>query len=185
MNTGNGDEISAEGGAGSQQLARPGPRTPQGKRRSRQNARRHGILAGVLLRDGCLGDSRDDFSKLLAGLRTHFEPTGFIENLLVEKLALLYLRLARVYKADLTAAPLIFAKVQACLRGDESPVVTEPIDRESEIAIVRRMPTPEVLMRYEINLDCHIERTLNQLERLQRMRLGQPVPPPVSVELSA
>jgi len=26
---------------------------------------------------------------------------------------------------------------------------------------------------------------LNQLKRLQRMRLGQPVPPPVKVELSS
>ncbi len=132
----------------------------------------------------CLGDSQTDFSKLLVGLRKDFGPTGSLENLLVEKLAVLFLRLSRVYKADLTVAPQLFTKVQAGLLGDESLVVTEPVDRESEIAIVRKMPAPEVLMRYETNFERNIDRTLNQLERLQRMRLGQPVPPPVKVELS-
>ena len=92
-------------------LARPGPRTPQGKRRSSQNARSHGILAGVLLRDGGLGDSQSDFSKLLVGLQKDFEPMSSIENLLVEKLAILLLRLSRVYKADLAVAPLLFRKL--------------------------------------------------------------------------
>lgn len=170
----------------SQQLssARPGPRTPQGKRRSSQNAHRHGILAGVLQRDGGLGDSQSDFSKVLAGLRKDFGPMSSIEDLLVEKLAVLFLRLFGVYKADLAVAPLMFTRLQAGLRGEESLVVTESIDRESEIAIVRKTPAPEVLMRYETNLERDIDRTLNQLERLQRMRMGQPVPPPVKVEVS-
>jgi hypothetical protein len=107
-----------------------------------------------------------------------------IEDLLVEKLAVLFLRLFGVYKADLAVAPLMFTRLQAGLRGEESLVVTESIDRESEIAIVRKTPAPEVLMRYETNLERDIDRTLNQLERLQRMRMGQPVPPPVKVEVS-
>ncbi len=184
MSTGNADETSAKGEAGSQQLARPGPRTPQGKRRSSQNARTHGILARVLLCDGHLGDSQDDFSKLLVGLRRDFRPKGCMENLLVEKLAVLCLRLGLVYKADLKAAPLIFTKVQAGLRGDEPLGITGLFNSELEVALVRKLPTPEVLMRYETNIERNIERTLNQLERLQRIRLGQPVPPPVKVELS-
>ena len=40
------------------------------------------------------------------------------------------------------------------------------------------------LLRYEASLDRSFDRTLNQLERLQRMRLGHAVPPPVKVELS-
>lgn len=40
------------------------------------------------------------------------------------------------------------------------------------------------LLRYEARLDGSFDRTLAQLERLQRMRLGQPLPPPVKVELS-
>jgi len=177
--------MSAKGKAGSQQLARPGPRTPHGKRRSSQNACTHGILADVLQRDGCLGDSQSDFSKLLVELRNQFGPVGFLENLLVEKLGVLYVRLPRVYKADLKTAPLIFRMVEAGLRRDEPPVLIGLSDTESEVVFVRKLPTLEVIMRYETNLERNIERTLNQLERLQRMRLGQPVPPPVRVELSA
>jgi hypothetical protein len=45
-------------------------------------------------------------------------------------------------------------------------------------------PASERLLRYEAHLDRAFDRTLNQLERLQRMRLGQPVPPPIKVQLS-
>jgi len=40
------------------------------------------------------------------------------------------------------------------------------------------------LLRYEAALERAIDRTLAQLERLQRMRLGQPLLPPVKVEVS-
>ncbi len=40
------------------------------------------------------------------------------------------------------------------------------------------------LLRYEATFERAIDRSLAQLERLQRMRRGQPVPPPLKVELS-
>ncbi len=39
-------------------------------------------------------------------------------------------------------------------------------------------------LRYRASLERSFDRTLSQLERLQRMRLGQAVPPPLKVELS-
>jgi hypothetical protein len=45
-------------------------------------------------------------------------------------------------------------------------------------------PSLDRLLRYEASLERAFDRTLSQLERLQRMRLGQPVPPPIKVELS-
>jgi hypothetical protein len=45
-------------------------------------------------------------------------------------------------------------------------------------------PRLELLLRYEASLDRSFDRTLNQLERLQRMRLGQPVLPKIDVQLS-
>jgi hypothetical protein len=58
-------------------------------------------------------------------------------------------------------------------------------DSDSEVAIVRRLPTLEVLMRYETCFERNIERTLNQLERQQRLRRGDPVPPPVKLGVSS
>jgi hypothetical protein len=47
-----------------------------------------------------------------------------------------------------------------------------------------RVPSQEVsdrLIRYEAHLSLEFDRTLSQLERLQRMRLGQPVLPKLEV----
>ncbi len=42
----------------------------------------------------------------------------------------------------------------------------------------------EKLLRYETTLERQVYRALNQLERLQRQRRGELVPPPVSIEVS-
>ena len=48
-----------------------------------------------------------------------------------------------------------------------------------------RLPEMDRLLRYEATLSREFERTLNQLERLQRMRLGQPVPPPINLNVTS
>lgn len=48
------------------------------------------------------------------------------------------------------------------------------------------LPSPEVLekiMRYETKLERQLHRAMAQLERLQRRRLGEAVPPPLSIVL--
>ena len=39
------------------------------------------------------------------------------------------------------------------------------------------------LLRAEANLNREFSRTLDQLERIQRARLGQPVPPRIEVDI--
>jgi hypothetical protein len=49
------------------------------------------------------------------------------------------------------------------------------------------LPSPEVLdkiMRYVTKLERQLYRAMNQLERLQRMRQGEAVPPPLTMEVS-
>lgn len=43
----------------------------------------------------------------------------------------------------------------------------------------------ELLLRYESNLERAFDRTLIQLERLQRIRNGQPVPPTLDVNVTS
>ncbi len=45
-------------------------------------------------------------------------------------------------------------------------------------------PELDRLLRYEASLERSFDRTLSQLERLQRMRAGQPVPPELKVRVS-
>lgn len=62
----------------------------------------------------------------------------------------------------------------------------ETLRREHNVACAR-VPSQEVsdrLLRYEAHLSREFDRTLSELERLQRMRLGQPVPPKIEVHHS-
>jgi hypothetical protein len=43
---------------------------------------------------------------------------------------------------------------------------------------------PDRLLRYEVNLQKNIDRTLSRLERLQRVRLGHPAPPSINLNVS-
>src|SRR5258708_453378 len=61
-----------------------GPRTPQGKERSKFNARKHGLFSkAVLLQD----ESRTEYDALLNGLMENLQPQGKLEIVLVENLA--------------------------------------------------------------------------------------------------
>jgi hypothetical protein len=59
--------------------------------------------------------------------------------------------------------------------------------RDEYTKIAALVPPPAVserLLRYETHLSREFDRTLSQLERLQRMRLGKPVIPPINVQVS-
>ena len=55
---------------------------------------------------------------------------------------------------------------------------------KEKCAQVPQPATVDRLLKYETILNRAIEKTLNQLERLQRIRKGQPVPPTLNVNLS-
>lgn len=55
--------------------------------------------------------------------------------------------------------------------------------REESLAIPKETELDR-LLRYEARLEGSFDRTLSQLERLQRMRRGQPIASPIKVELS-
>lgn len=61
-----------------------------------------------------------------------------------------------------------------------SKLELEPLRRS-----VPEGPQADRLLRYEAALSREIDRTLNQLERTQRMRLGQPLPPPINLNITA
>lgn len=86
-------------GSGSISLVRKGtgPRTKQGKGRSKLNAITHGILSKVVV---LKGESPDEFDALLSGLRNDFRPVGTFEEVLVEKLAAQFWRHRRLLIAE-------------------------------------------------------------------------------------
>jgi hypothetical protein len=65
---------------------KPGPNTPEGKARSRQNALKHGLRA-KLLSLPLAGDDAAHFQELAAGLRTTYHPEDAAEAQLVDAMA--------------------------------------------------------------------------------------------------
>ena len=74
-----------------------GPRTPQGKERSKFNARKHGLFSKVVLLHG---ESRAEYDALLNRLMEDLCPQGKLETVLVENLATLMWRKRRLLQAE-------------------------------------------------------------------------------------
>jgi hypothetical protein len=72
-----------------------GVKTPEGKAISRLNARKHGIFATVLTEHDA-----EELRGLLDELIADLKPVGILEQLLVDKLAVTYLRMRRCAKAE-------------------------------------------------------------------------------------
>lgn len=70
------------------------------------------------------------------------------------------------------------------LLKQEMRIQTHKLQVASLCALVPAGPALDRLIRRETQLDRAIERTLNQLERAQRLRRGQPVPAPVCVNVT-
>ena len=86
-----------------------GPRTAGGKRRSSQNARKHGLYSNAyFFWDAAiaLGEDPRDFGRLLKGLVLARRPADTLEMVLVEDIALLVWKKARLERAE--------AAVQVC-----------------------------------------------------------------------
>jgi hypothetical protein len=175
-------ELAAAGG--NMPARRTGPRTVEGKRRAKRNATQHGIFADHVLTAEPFRESVPNYEKLLCSLCEAIQPSNALEQALVEMLAFDFLRLSRVYKSDAQIAPRMFERVHAALVEEKPHVHTERVEKEEEIVIVQRALDPELAIRYEAHLSREIDRILNRLERLQRMRQGPPLPAPINVSIS-
>ncbi|HXM96371.1 MAG TPA: hypothetical protein VOA64_19305 [Candidatus Dormibacteraeota bacterium] len=121
-----------------------GPRTRQGKEKSKHNALKHGIFSKVVvLKD----ESQTEFDALLTGLRNDLLPEGTLEEVLVEKLAALLWRNRRL---------LIAEAAEIRVRADFAEWDEKQSQRENAAGLasvsfngglVRRIDNPEALQR--------------------------------------
>jgi hypothetical protein len=127
-----------------------GPKTPEGKAHSRENAWKHGLTAAKII---ILGEKASDFEAFYAELWRQFEPAPGLESILVDRLAAQGWRLRRaaVYEA-------------ACLY--------DPLNVKLEVN-VSELHKLALVARYETNLMNNFHRTLQQLLALQDRRRSQ------------
>jgi hypothetical protein len=131
-----------------------GPKTPAGKARSRWNSVQHGLLSKRLALIDAEGNRA--FVYLLASLREDLGPQNALEEIVVEKIAIGYWRLhvAFGHESD-------FARSHECF-----------------------LSSIDCTGRYATSIHRQLMQDISQLERLQRQRNGEFVPPPVSIELN-
>jgi hypothetical protein len=159
-----------------------GVKTPEGKAISRLNARRHSIFTSAVTPE----DSEDLYvleDQLIATLR----PVGRVEEMLAEKLALTYLRMQRCARAE--------AEYHIRTWEEPNPLLEEfaweQLKRKGRCG-ARAVPfKDDVFTRmvglidlYDARLTNQFLKILHEIERQQRLRAGENVPPPVVAELT-
>ena len=78
-----------------------GVKTLEGKAIVKYNALKHGLLAKeVVITTGDGAESQEEFNTLLEDLKAQINPMGTLEEMLVEKVAVAYWRLRRVYRYE-------------------------------------------------------------------------------------
>jgi hypothetical protein len=73
---------------------------------------------------------------------------------------------------------------QAKQKEPLNPADQRLIEYRASAAMIPDLETPDRIARYEAHLSREIDRLLNRLERLQRMRRGQPLPPQLDVGIA-
>ena len=131
-----------------------GPKTLVGKTYSSWNSTRHGLLSKRL---PLVGGGKKKFTRLLTSLRQDLEPVGTLEEVLVEKIAQEYWRLG------------VAAWYEAEDLSQSSPFKRTSIER---------------IFKYQTTINRQLFQAMNQLERVQRLRQGENVPAPLSLQVS-
>lgn len=160
-------QTSKESGILDKCSRRRGPRTAQGKARTRFNALQTGIFANVLLTTDPPGKSHGAYRDLIAELQESICPRDCFEEMLVETLALQFLRLTRVYEADAAVAPILFRNVREKMESDGFETGAANTPKEEPFG-AGKLPAADLLMRYEAGIWRHIDRIMERLERWRR-----------------
>ena len=161
-----------------------GPRTEEGKRRSRQNALKHGILSSVLvIKDGDGTEDAEEFDHLFAELQGDLAPVGALENMMVESIAVAYWRARRALQAE---NGLVQRRYASWKEDKESNGMLRPKPGQAAIDDDHRIPMGDFMdsiLRYEAANNRHLATLLKQLDSLQRARKESTVPTPPANEV--
>lgn len=161
-----------------------GVKTEEGKEVSKFNAQKHGIL-----RQTITDYEKDFYFELLDQLGQELKPDGVIEEMFVERITTCYLRLFRAAKAE---SEYVKSALNPHITSMENPL---DIDDFAPREVVKKegykpQITPNVVddlggiyLRYETTLENRIYKALHELERVKRIKSGERIPAPISVDV--
>ena len=140
-----------------------GPKTAKGKIQSRMNAVKHGLRSTLVVVRGLhVRERTKDFQKLREQLYLELAPVGPMEEVQVERIVTALWRIRRALKAE----------------AGEIELSAEALKEEQRQAVLVK------ILRFGATVERQLYRAMNQLERLQRWRNGEQVPPPLTMDVS-
>ena len=128
-----------------------GPITQQGKHTASQNALKHGLFSRLL-------PNEEEFQQTLQGIMADLEPSGAIEQLVVEQIALAYFRLGHLYRVENDARSL------------PDPLTNEMSSLQAPAKSWFEGAGAPLMIRYEAMLNRQIQRSFEFLQKLQQQR---------------
>jgi hypothetical protein len=139
-----------------------GPTTPEGKARSSQNARKHGLTAAQFV---IAAEDREEFEEFLAELQTEICPQGPLQQILFDQVvaAAWNLRRIRIMEAEITAQAASYADIL------NNPDLTAKLDR---------------LARHNTRIERTFHRALREIKALQTDAALTPTLPAPMLERS-
>ena len=156
-----------------------GPKTQEGKDKSRRNGLQHGLTAKT-----CMLEDEDPEAlvDLLNEIREKFNPQDTDEDFLIERMAKARFKYNRIM-------PLEAAVYNLRLSVDRTPKeITEALGVNGQRAWAYMRDANggnalSKLARYETSLLREYDRSRQELEKLQKIRAARPAPPPDPSEL--
>jgi hypothetical protein len=156
-----------------------GPRTPEGKARAAQNARRHGLAASTYAASPV--EDAEELEYLIADAGAFYEPRNSQERIAVERIALSQLamfRAARLEGGALSACfstgarsqPVHMMASDATLDQKNSHTLAEGFLIQSRDG---RLWT--LLLRYQAQAERQYRRAVEELDRLRRVSPNEPI----------
>ena len=125
-----------------------GPRTAEGKEKSKQNSRKHGFFARQPLPTGEVGDKLwQAYRELAAGIWEYYEPVGYMEGLLTEKVITESIRLSRLLEFE------------SQYLGQRQAFHMNGVDR---------------ILRFQSSINRQLFQAIKELERVQDKRKENP-----------
>ncbi|MGA3150527.1 MAG: hypothetical protein ABSD10_02875 [Candidatus Saccharimonadales bacterium] len=147
-----------------------GVKTEAGKEKSKYNAVRHNILTELLS-----GEEAKQASLIKARLHTDYEPATVLEELLVERVAIWYVRLQRVVAAEAEQLKKINdpTKTETTNNWDLMPLSEvkiihqgyEPKIKEADIELLGG-----IYLRYETEIERNLFKAIRELLKAQEAR---------------
>ena len=161
-----------------------GVKTEQGKSVSRYNALKHGILKEVVS-----DYEQDIYEGIIEQLDEQFQPVGVLEKMLVDRIGVYYIKLYRAAKAEneymrstLNPRKVTIKDLIPTMSFSEEVVENEGYRPTlSNIAVETLSDT---YLRYETTIENRLYKALHELQRIQSVRNGESVPPPVAIDVS-